>query len=182
VKIYTKGGDSGETSLIGGDRVKKNHPRLEAYGNADELSSWLGLLREMNIDIYYKKLLLDIQDRIFTLESLLAAPEEQDRKNLPSLSANDISRLEREIDLMNNSLPPLTSFIIPGGSQTVAFCHIARTVCRRTERSTISLAENHDVPAIIIQYLNRLSDLLFVLARTISKTENSTETLWKAKR
>lgn len=182
MKIYTKGGDGGETSLIGGERVKKNHPRIEAYGNADELSSWLGLLREMDIEIYYKKLLLDIQDRIFTLESLLAAPEEQYRESLPSLSANDITRLEKEIDLMNNSLEPLTSFIIPGGSRAVAFCHIARTVCRRTERSAICLAETDDVPAIIIQYLNRLSDLLFVLARTISKAEKSAETLWKAKR
>jgi cob(I)alamin adenosyltransferase len=178
-KIYTKTGDGGTTSLIGGTRVPKYHIRIEAYGTVDELNAFVGLLRDQDIDAHSKEILLEIQDRLFTLESILAADAERHLKSLPSLKEEDIRLLEKEIDHMNESLPELTAFTLPGGHPTVSYCHVARTVCRRAERLTIQMNESYPVPPIVITYLNRLSDYLFVLARKLSKDFGVEESLWK---
>ena len=178
-KIYTKTGDKGTTSLIGGTRVPKYHARIEAYGTVDELNSFVGLLRDQDIDAHSKELLLEIQDRLFTLESILAVDSERHLKSLPDLKEEDIQLLEKEIDIMNESLPELTSFTLPGGHPTVSYCHVARTICRRAERLTIKLNESFFVPPIVITYLNRLSDYLFVLARKFSHDFGVEESLWK---
>jgi len=180
-KIYTKTGDKGETSLLGGTRVPKYHDRIEAYGTLDELNSYIGLLRDQDIDIRHKEILLRIQDRLFTAESLLAAdPAKEPEYALPKIHDEDILLLEREIDNMNIELPPLISFILPGGHAAVSHAHIARCICRRAERLTIRLSTSSPVDLIIIRYLNRLSDFLFVLARRLAKDLNATETIWKA--
>lgn len=169
-KIYTKGGDKGETSLIGGTRVPKFHPRIEAYGTVDELNSFIGLIADQNIDKHYKDILLIIQERLFVIESLLAVdPDSQLQTNLPDIETADIELLENEIDLMNENLPELRAFILPGGHPAVSYCHIARTVCRRAERLIIRLSRTASVDSLILQYLNRLSDYFFVLARQLSK-------------
>jgi cob(I)alamin adenosyltransferase len=138
-KIYTKTGDKGQTSLIGGTRVPKYHDRIEAYGTLDELNSYIGLVRDHVMDQHTREILLEIQDRIFTAESLLAADPGTEVKSLPQLIDEDIVLLEKEIDHMNESLPELTSFILPGGHPTVSFCHVTRCICRRAERLTIKL-------------------------------------------
>lgn len=184
LKIYTKTGDRGETSLIGGTRVPKYHERIEAYGTLDELNSFIGLIRDQDIDEDTRKLLIEIQDRIFTSESLLAADPSVQTKALPQLKEEDILLLESEIDKMNGVLPVLTSFILPGGNPVVSFSHVARCVCRRAERLTIRLVENnHDTlqGEMVIKYLNRLSDFLFVLARKFTIDFNAVETPWKAR-
>ncbi len=179
-KIYTKTGDTGQTSLIGGTRVPKFHPRIETYGTIDELNSFIGLVRDQDIDQHSKDILLEIQDRLFTLESLIAVdPEAGVAPKLPQLKEEDISLLEREIDAMNSELPELKSFIIPGGHIAVSYCHVARCVCRRAERAAIRLDKAQKVDAMYIKYLNRLSDFLFVLARKLSKLKNVDETHWK---
>lgn len=178
-KIYTKTGDKGTTSLIGGTRVPKYHDRIEAYGTVDELNAFIGLLRDQNIDTHSKTLLLEIQDRLFTLESILAADSERHLKSLPGLKQEDVILLETEIDKMNESLPELTSFVLPGGHPAVSYCHVSRTVCRRAERLTIKLNEEFQIPPVIITYLNRLSDYLFVLARKFSHDFGVKESLWK---
>lgn len=179
-KIYTKTGDKGQTSLIGGTRVPKYHPRIEAYGTVDELKSYIGLIRDHEIAMEYKELLIEIQDRLFTIESQLAHdPETKLNRPLPTIEEEDIVRLEKAIDRMNESLPTLTSFILPGGNIVVSHCHVARTICRRAERITIRLSELHPVDALNIKYINRLSDYLFVLARKLGKDLNATETPWK---
>lgn len=183
-KIYTKTGDKGQTSLIGGTRVPKYHDRIEAYGTLDELNSYIGLVRDQMTDTGVKDILIEIQDRLFTAESLLAADPEKELKSLPHLAEEDIRLLETQIDLMNESLPPLTNFILPGGHTTVSFCHIARCVCRRAERLTIKLVEMYPETLqgeMVIKYLNRLSDYLFVLARKISLDTGVIETPWKAR-
>lgn len=183
-KIYTKTGDKGQTSLIGGTRVPKYHDRIEAYGTLDELNSFLGLIRDQSVNDVVKDIIIEIQDRIFTAESLLAADPTAQVKTLPRLTDEDISFLEKQIDKMNEVLPPLTKFILPGGHTTVSFCHIARTVCRRAERLTIHLIElNPDTyqGEMVVKYLNRLSDYLFVLARWISFDLNVEETPWNAR-
>lgn len=181
LKIYTKTGDKGETSLLGGTRVPKYHERIEAYGTLDELNSYIGLLRDQDIDVRHKEILLIIQDRLFTAESLLATdPLNEPTYALPRMIAEDIILLENEIDKMNEVLAPLTSFILPGGHVAVSHAHIARCICRRAERLTIKLSISSPVDMIIIRYLNRLSDFLFVLARMLSRELNAKETLWKA--
>lgn len=181
-KIYTKTGDKGETSLIGGTRVPKYHDRIEAYGTLDELNSFLGLIRDQEIDSQLKDLLIEIQDRVFTAESILALdPSHTPLRKLPEIEESDILLLEDEIDKMNEVLPSLTNFILPGGHPTVSYCHVARTVCRRAERLTIKLAQNYEVSNLVIKYLNRLSDYLFVLARKLTKDLGATETPWKAR-
>jgi cob(I)alamin adenosyltransferase len=181
-KIYTKTGDKGQTSLIGGSRVPKYHPRIEAYGTVDELNSYIGLIRDHDIGVEYKELLLDIQDRLFTIESLLAYdPETKINRPLPEIFEKDILQLEDAIDKMNEELPPLSSFILPGGHIIVSHCHIARCICRRGERIAIRLSELHSVDSLNIKYLNRLSDYLFVLARKLAQELNAPETLWKPK-
>jgi cob(I)alamin adenosyltransferase len=181
LKIYTKGGDKGETSLLGGTRVAKSHERVEAYGNLDELNSFIGLVRDRDINPHYRDILIRIQQNLFVAEALIARDPEKQTRELPTLSDQEITLLEREIDAMNEELPPLTNFILPGGHTVVSECHIARTVCRRAERSLIRLNQSSPVEDIIIRFLNRLSDYLFVLARKTGQDLGATETPWIAK-
>jgi cob(I)alamin adenosyltransferase len=178
MKIYTKTGDAGETSLIGGTRVPKHHLRIETYGTVDELNSWIGLLRDQDIDDHSITCLLEIQDRLFTIGSQLAADPETSRMKLPELADADVIRLESEIDQMEASVPALKSFILPGGHPIVSYCHIARCVCRRSERLVVQLMEHSPVDERIISYLNRLSDYLFVLSRYLGQTRNVPESPW----
>ena len=167
------------TSLIGGSPVPKNHERIEAYGSVDELIAFLGLLRDSLDDPGRKKLLLWIQDRLMTLASILAAENEDIRKDLPNLSGKDTEILEIEIDMMEEKLSPLNSFILPGGSPVVSLCHVARSVCRRAERNVVRVLGTDGVDLMIIRYMNRLSDFLFVLSRLISKELQIEEKLWQ---
>jgi len=179
MKIYTKTGDKGQTSLIGGTRVPKHHIRIEAYGTVDELNSYIGLIRDQEIVEDSKKILIEIQDRLFTIGSSLASDPEKSRMKIPDLKEEDVTLLEKEIDKMNEALPELKSFILPGGHTTVSYCHLARCVCRRAERLTIHLSENSFVAEIVIKYLNRLSDYLFVLSRKFSHDLHAQEIPWK---
>lgn len=179
MKIYTKTGDKGKTSLISGRRISKSNMQIDAYGTVDELNSWIGLLRDMTTNENRILLLNEIQDRLFTIGSLLAADTEKDNKIvLPLLYEDDIALLEKEIDDMDAVLPPMRSFVLPGGHQLVSFCHITRTVCRRAERLVVALGEVQPVEEKIITYLNRLSDYLFVLSRKITQELNATEIPW----
>ena len=178
-KIYTKGGDKGQTSLLGGTRVSKYDIRIEAYGTLDELNSFIGIVRDMNIGKDHKETLLKIQYKIFEAESHLAADKPEQTEKLPRITEDDIVFLEKEIDRMNESLPELRSFILPGGHVVVSYCHVCRTICRRAERLTIKLSELYQVDERILKYLNRLSDYFFVLARMIGKELGTTEVLWK---
>ena len=182
MKIYTKTGDKGSTSLFGGTRVAKHHIRINAYGTLDELNSWLGLLRDQDIDAHSKELLITIQDKLFTVGAILATDPEKaqlksgkERLNIPLINISDVELLENEIDMMNETLPQMTHFILPGGNTIVSYCHIARTICRRAERMVSLLHENEPVDAMVLTYLNRLSDYLFVLARKLSKDLNANE-------
>ncbi|MBL7891837.1 MAG: cob(I)yrinic acid a,c-diamide adenosyltransferase [Bacteroidia bacterium] len=179
MKIYTKTGDKGQTSLIGGTRVPKHHIRIEAYGTVDELNSWIGLLRDQQIKDEYKSLLVEVQDRLFTIGSTLAADPEKSRMTLPELAEADVTVLEKAIDKMNEGLPEMRSFILPGGHTIISYCHIARCVCRRAERNTTHLSETTAVGELVIKYLNRLSDYLFVLARRLSHDLKANEMPWK---
>jgi cob(I)alamin adenosyltransferase len=182
-KIYTKTGDAGSTSLIGGTKVRKNNARINAYGTVDELNAWIGLLGDQMSDTHIRELLREIQDRLFTMGSFLAMdPKKEVSMKIPELKENDIVLLEREIDLMNETLPEMKSFILPGGSVAVSTAHICRTVCRRAERVTVELDETEPViQPLIIKYLNRLSDYLFVLARWVGDQSGTEEIKWKAK-
>lgn len=177
-KIYTRKGDTGETSLLGGTRVKKSHERVEAYGTIDELNSFLGLIRSGSLKEHYRSLIIRIQEMLFIAEAWIASDPELPQQHLPVFNENEIKILEQEIDNMNQELPDLTHFILPGGSEVSAWCHVARTVCRRAERAVIRLSNERTEDKIIIQYLNRLSDYLFVLARVTSKDAGMNETLW----
>ena len=179
MKIYTKTGDKGQTSLIGGTRVPKHHMRIEAYGTVDELNSYIGLIRDQQIDEHSKQILMEIQDRLFTIGSILASDPEKSKAKIPDLKEEDIILLENEIDKMNETLPEMRSFVLPGGHTTVSFCHIARCVCRRSERLTIHLSENSYVSEIVIKYLNRLSDYLFILSRKLTRDLHAQEIPWK---
>lgn len=179
MKIYTKTGDKGQTSLLGGSRVYKHHPRIEAYGTIDELNSYIGLLGDQKVNISRRALLKEIQDRLFTIGSNLAAEPEKNKKQVPDLLPTDIELLEKEMDTMDAELPELRAFVLPGGHESVSFCHIARTVCRRSERLVIALAEEVEVAEIIVQYLNRLSDYLFVLSRKMGQELGAEEISWK---
>lgn len=178
-RVYTKTGDKGETSLIGGTRLPKQHIRIEAYGTVDELNSFIGVVRDQGIDEHSKSVLIEIQDRLFTLGSLLAADPEKNKMKLPEIIEGDILFLEKEIDKMDEVLPEMKHFVLPGGHQAVSFCHVARCVCRRAERATLKLAENDKVEEIIYKYLNRLSDYLFVLSRKLAHDLKVEETPWK---
>jgi cob(I)alamin adenosyltransferase len=178
MKIYTKTGDKGYTSLIGGKRVPKHHLRIESYGTVDELNSYIGLIRDQDISAYDKDLLKQIQDRLFTIGSSLAADPEKSRMVIPDLHPGDIELLEKEMDRMNETLPELRHFILPGGSNTVSYCHIARCVCRRAERLSVHLAEESTVDEKVNIYLNRLSDYLFTLARAIGHDNKVPENQW----
>ena len=158
MKIYTRTGDKGVTSLIGGKRVPKHHPRIEAYGTVDELIAFVGLLRDQEINPDVKDFLIGIQDRLMKCAALLAVEGENPDVNLPEIVDADIASLEKEIDRMDNELPPLSSFILPGGHQTVSICHIARNVCRRAERNALKLDQGGVDLERVFKYLNRLSD------------------------
>lgn len=179
MKIYTKSGDKGTTALLGGTRVSKAHLRLEAYGTVDELNSYIGLLRDQEVNQPRRSFLKEIQDRLFTLGSTLATAPDKNVKNVPDLKEDDIDLLEKAMDDMDKELPPLRYFILPGGHQAVSFCHLARTVCRRAERNTVVLHEKEPVAEICIRYLNRLSDYLFVLARKMGQELGAEEVSWR---
>jgi len=178
MKIYTKTGDQGETSLIGGTRVPKFHLRIECYGTVDELNSYIGLIQCQDINTHAQRILKEIQDRLFTIGSSLAADPEKSRMKIPDLHAADITLLEEEMDRMNDTLPELKHFILPGGNTVVSYCHIARCICRRAERLTVQLAAESDVDNHVTVYLNRLSDYLFVLARKLGFDVNADENIW----
>ncbi len=178
-KIYTKTGDKGQTSLIGGTRVPKHHIRIETYGTVDELNSYIGLIRDQKIDEHSIETLIEIQDRLFTIGASLASDPEKSKMKIPDLKEEDVVFLEKEIDKMNETLPEMKSFVLPGGHTTVSYCHLARCVCRRAERLTIHLAENSFVADLVIKYLNRLSDYLFVLSRKLTHDLNAKEIPWK---
>ncbi len=189
MKIYTKTGDTGTTALFGGTRVSKNHIRIESYGTVDELNSHIGLVRDQNINQHYKDILIIIQDKLFTVGAILATDPNKailksgkERLNIPKISKEDIELLEIEIDKMNESLPPMTNFVLPGGHQTVSFCHIARGVCRRAERLAVALNDLEPFQPESLTYLNRLSDYLFVLARKLSYDLQADEIKWVPKK
>ncbi len=179
MKIYTKTGDKGQTSLLGGARVAKSDLRIEAYGTVDELNSWIGLLRDQEVDDGTRTTLIEVQDRLFTMGSILATQPGKDKVKTPPLEDTDVELLEQEIDRMNETLPEMRSFVLPGGHTTVSYCHLARTVCRRAERRTIELGADGSVPDLVVRYLNRLSDYLFVLSRKITFDLKVVETPWK---
>jgi cob(I)alamin adenosyltransferase len=181
MKIYTKTGDKGQTSLIGGTRVPKHHIRIESYGTVDELNSWIGLINDQDIAQESKTILSEIQDRLFTIGSSLASDPEKSKMKIPDLHQSDIELLENQIDKMNEVLPEMRNFILPGGHTTISYCHLARCVCRRAERNVIHLHETEYVNEMVIVYLNRLSDYLFVLARFVAHQMNVNETAWKAR-
>lgn len=183
MKIYTKTGDAGKTSLIGGTRVLKSDARIEAYGTVDELNSFIGVVFDHNDDEAIRKILKEIQDRLFTIGSELACdPEKNIKMRLPDLHDSDIELLEKEMDKMDSELPVMKNFILPGGHPAVSFTHVARSVCRRAERCCIGLvAAEEKVDPLIIKYLNRLSDYLFMLARYTGLKKNAPEIIWKAR-
>lgn len=180
MKIYTKTGDKGQTSLFGGQRVSKADLRIESYGTLDELLSYVGLLRDQEINANYQDFLIEIQDRLFTIGAELAtAPEKGKTKKHPDLYQEDVEVLEKEIDRLNEELPPMKFFVLPGGHQSVSFAHLARCVCRKTERLIVALNEVEPLSDLILQYINRLSDYLFTLSRYMSQQLNATEIPWK---
>jgi cob(I)alamin adenosyltransferase len=185
MKIYTKTGDKGTTGLFGGTRVPKHHLRIESYGTVDELNSYIGLVKDQAIDNDTKTTLIKIQNDLFTLGSMMATPSEKEtlkngeqRLNIPEVDTKSVTYLEKEIDKMNEKLPKMTHFILPGGHTTVSYCHIARCVCRRAERLSVSLHQQEGINPIILTYLNRLSDFLFMLARKLSKDLSVQEVKW----
>ncbi len=185
MKVYTKTGDKGTTALFGGTRVPKHHIRIDSYGTIDELNSYIGLIRDQNIDQKSKETLIQIQDKLFTLGAILATDPEKtllkngkERLNIPKITEETIGKLETEIDNMEESLPPMTHFVLPGGHTTVSYCHIARCVCRRAERLASLLYEQSPFDERALKYLNRLSDYLFVLARKLSYDLKADEIKW----
>ena len=185
MKIYTKTGDKGTTGLVGGTRIPKHDLRIDCYGTVDELNSYLGLIRDQAISKDRKTTLIEIQNQLFIIGSLLATDPEKlkdaskrKRLGITLLQADAITFLETEIDAMNLALPPMTHFILPGGHQTVSFCHIARCICRRAERNVSKLNADQPTQPEVLIYLNRLSDFIFVLARKLSKELDAEEIKW----
>ncbi|WP_035336211.1 cob(I)yrinic acid a,c-diamide adenosyltransferase [Dokdonia sp. PRO95] len=185
MKVYTKTGDAGTTALFGGTRVPKHHIRIDSYGTVDELNSFIGLVRDQEIDVRSKEILTHIQNKLFTVGAVLATDPEKmvlkngkDRLNIPKINEEDIELLEKEIDWMETTLPQMTHFVLPGGHTTVSYCHVARTVCRRAERLATALYELEPFDKHTLKYLNRLSDYLFVLARKLSKDLQADEVKW----
>lgn len=179
MKVYTKTGDKGQTSLFGGKRVPKHDIRIDAYGTVDELNSYIGLIRDQDIDLNSIKILIEVQDRLFTLGSILATEPGNTKVKVPQLFPEDILLLENEMDKMNEHLPEMRSFVLPGGDTTVSYCHITRCVCRRAERLISHLSEIEEIDSLVLQYLNRLSDYLFVLGRKIVVDKAVEEVEWK---
>jgi cob(I)alamin adenosyltransferase len=178
MKIYTKTGDNGTTALFGGKRVSKSELRIEAYGTVDELNSYIGLLRDQPVNQQRSEVFLAIQDRLFTIGSELAVEPGNTKVKVPKIQPDDISFLEKEIDRMDAELPPLRNFILPGGHPSVSIGHIARTVCRRAERRLVELSQREAVDPMLIQYLNRLSDHLFVICRKMTSELGAPESPW----
>ena len=178
MKIYTKTGDKGFTSLIGGVKVPKSNMRIHAYGTVDELNSYIGLVRDLSSEEHDREVLYRIQNLLFTIGSHLAAHPEKSKMKLPEILETDVEQLEKEIDEMNEVLPALTNFVLPGGHPHASHCHVARCICRRAERLTVELSETEMVEPIIIKYINRLSDYLFTLARKISLDNKAEEIKW----
>lgn len=180
-KIYTKTGDKGKTSLIGGTKVEKSHIRIDSYGTVDELNSYIGLVSDLINNYHAVEILREIQDRLFTIGSSLACdPDKESKLKIPDLNESDISLLEQEIDTMNEPLPEMKNFILPAGHATVSTIHIARCVCRRAERVCVAMvSQNLWVDDLVIKYLNRLSDYLFVLARYVGAELDVEEIPWK---
>lgn len=185
MKVYTKTGDKGTTALFGGTRVPKHHIRIETYGTVDELNSYIGLIRDQDINSAYKNILIEVQDRLFTVGAIMATPPEKEvlkngkqRLDINRISNEDIELLEKQIDLMDTELPQMTHFVLPGGHTIVSYCHIARCVCRRAERLATHLNEEETIDSQVLTYLNRLSDYLFVLARKLSHDLNADEVKW----
>ncbi|MBW3519485.1 cob(I)yrinic acid a,c-diamide adenosyltransferase [Flavobacterium sp. NKUCC04_CG] len=185
MKVYTKTGDKGTTALFGGTRVPKHHIRIESYGTVDELNSYIGLIRDQEINVLYQEALIEIQDRLFTVGAILATDPEKailkngkERLNIPKITEMDIAFLENEIDVMESFLPQMTHFVLPGGHTTVSYCHIARCVCRRAERLSVQLNDLEPTDEFVLKYLNRLSDYLFVLARKLTFDLHAKEVKW----
>lgn len=179
MKIYTKTGDTGATSLFGGKRLSKADLRIESYGTVDELNSYMGLLRDQEVNQKRKNVLIEIQDRLFTLGSMLATEPGNTKVKIPTLREEDVVFLEKQIDEMELRLPEMKSFVLPGGHPSVSFGHVARTVCRRAERLVVALHEIETVDLLIVRYLNRLSDYLFVLCRVMTQELGAEEVPWK---
>lgn len=178
MKIYTKTGDKGQTSLIGGTRVPKDDIRIEAYGTVDELNSWLGVIRDSVNESHTRQLIVEIQNKLFTIGSHLASDPEKSRMKLPEITDEHVAVLEKEMDAIDSAVPPMKNFVLPGGHLTVSYCHVARCVCRRAERCVIHLAGTAPVEEVIVRYLNRLSDYLFMLSRKLTMDLGAEEIPW----
>ena len=178
MKIYTKKGDKGMTGLIGGSRVSKASLRIECYGTVDELNSWMGVIRDGKLINIHQEQLTEIQDRLFTIGSSLACDDENSGMKIPDLLTEDVEKLEDWMDEMDAQLQPMRSFILPGGDQTSSFCHVARCVCRRAERICVDLTSTEFVAELVLIYLNRLSDYLFVLSRKIASDNGVIDHPW----
>jgi len=180
MKIYTKTGDQGQTSLVGGSRISKGHDKIEAYGSVDELNSWLGMLRDQSAVSAYRPAIIEIQETLFTIGSNLALEEGSDIE-LPEVTDTHVETLEGHIDKWNEDLEPMRNFVLPGGHSAVSIAHVCRTVCRRAERQVIRLNTTEKVAPVIVKYLNRLSDLLFVFSRKMTSETQSEEIPWRPK-
>ena len=178
MKIYTKTGDKGTTGLLGGTRVSKANVRIDSYGTVDELNSFIGLLRDQKVNQNRKSELIQIQNILFILGSHLASDPEKSKVKIPELTTIEIADLEQKIDEMNDDLPEMRNFVLPGGHQSVSFCHIARCVCRRAERLVTGLADVSPVNELVLIYLNRLSDYIFMLSRMMTQELNAEEIPW----
>ncbi len=180
MKIYTRTGDKGKTGLLGGDRVSKDDPRLEAYGTVDELNSHLGMLRDLAAP-HHGELITKAQNTLFAIGSRLASSSEEEavKYQVPEVGDADIAALEHAMDVMDADLEPMRNFILPGGHPAISQAHICRTVCRRAERRVVRLAARAPTPEAMVRYLNRLSDLLFVLARHLARLHGVEESPWK---
>ena len=181
MKIYTKKGDKGKTQLLGGSIVDKDHVKLKCYGTIDELNSFIGNIYDQDLKEFHKEILLNIQNHLFNLGSVISFDGKKDNIKLPNITSKNVGMLEEAIDKMEESLPTLTNFILPSGHPTTSKCHIARTVCRRAERNLVILSKTSEIDNLHLQYLNRLSDYLFVLSRSILKENNSEEIEWQKK-
>ena len=179
MKVYTKKGDKGKTQLLGGSMVDKDHAKLECYGTIDELNSFIGNVYDQEINSFHKEILLKIQNQLFNLGSIISFDGEKNKIKLPNIKIENIKMLEKAIDKMEENLPKLKSFILPSGHPTASKCHIARTVCRRAERNLVTLSKTTKIDMLHLQYLNRLSDYLFILSRAILKDNGDTEIEWQ---
>ena len=179
MKVYTKKGDKGQTQLLGGSIVDKDHVKLECYGTIDELNSFIGNIYDQDLKEFHKEILLNIQNQLFNLGSVISFDGKKDKIKLPNITAKNIEMLEKAIDKMEESLPMLKNFILPSGHPTTSKCHIARTVCRRAERNLVTLSKTSEIDNLHLQYLNRLSDYLFVLARFILMENDTPAIEWQ---